>query len=200
MRYIVLFIVSFICVQAHTQEAPYNPDSNADSLISLPDFLNLIPLYGQEFNVENINIDSICGLNNSLSNTRNVCLVGNGNNGSPEWYFYLGTHNCSTVLYNKNAEQGRDLVMRLPVNSNYEGKEIHFVGTSSSWTQGQPIRIEYFENGAWSILAELPYNADQRALGEQWILHNYVKAVYLNSQWTWVQDASTTIPYNENLE
>jgi len=180
---------------------PYNPDVNGDSLIGLPDLLHILPLYGQEFNAESINIDSLCGLNNSFSNTKNVCLIGNGPaSGGANWYFYLGTHNCSTVLYNKLTEQSRAKVMRLPVTGNYEGREIHFVGTSTSWQQGQPIRIEYFENGAWTVLAELPYNADQRALGEQWSWLHYVKAVFTNDQWTWIQGESIEVPYNQNFE
>ena len=49
MRYLVLFILYFNCLQAHSQETPGYPGSNVQSLISLPDMFSILPLYGQLF-------------------------------------------------------------------------------------------------------------------------------------------------------
>lgn len=48
---VLLLVMSFTwAANAQTdQTPPYNPDSNADSLISLPDILQFLPLYGEEF-------------------------------------------------------------------------------------------------------------------------------------------------------
>ena len=130
-----------------------------------------------------------------------VCEIGGGGNYTyQEYHYYLGGHNCRTVLYNKNAEQSRDLVMHLPVNDNCDGDEVHFIGTSTSTYQGQPIRIEFWNGNEWAVLASLPYNGDQWGVGEQYGRLAFVKARYEDGQWYWVQNASFDVPFNQPEE
>lgn len=54
----VLFLLSVASKAQETVGAPYNPDSNADSLINALDVLSIIPLYGQEFLPSQDDLDS----------------------------------------------------------------------------------------------------------------------------------------------
>jgi hypothetical protein len=54
----MLMLLSIASNAQETVGAPYNPDSNADSLINVPDILSIIPLFGQEFLPSEDDLDS----------------------------------------------------------------------------------------------------------------------------------------------
>ena len=60
MRTLILCFFCLFFLSVHSQDAflaPYNPDVNADSVISTPDLLGFLPLFGTEFAAAEMTID-----------------------------------------------------------------------------------------------------------------------------------------------
>ncbi|MDG1380828.1 MAG: hypothetical protein P8P45_01500, partial [Flavobacteriales bacterium] len=60
MRTLLLCSFCLLFLSVHSQDvfmAPYNPDVNADSVISTPDLLGFLPLFGTEFAAAEMTID-----------------------------------------------------------------------------------------------------------------------------------------------
>ena len=60
MRALILCPFCLFFLSVHSQDvfmAPYNPDVNADSVITTPDLLGFLPLFGTEFTAAEMTID-----------------------------------------------------------------------------------------------------------------------------------------------
>ena len=168
--------------------APYNPDANNDGLINVYDLQDFLSNYGLPF-------ESI-----AFEVSQNVCSVGGGSSSYSEWHYYLGGLGCKAVTYRRQSGQSRPLVIHLPVNDNGEGDEIDLITvatTGGGGTQNQPIRIEYFTNGGWEVLASMGYGGNVGGPGD--VMGSYIvfKARFVDGDWVWISESGVDVPFNQ---
>ena len=76
MRLLFTALACLLSVSLSAQEQvityPYNPDSNTDSIISVPDVLSFLPLYGNEFIPEPVMVDGVV-ITEWLESSSNFC-------------------------------------------------------------------------------------------------------------------------------